>query len=274
MTATSHQVNFLHKNTVRNVYREIADTYDRRIPGESALDDRFTGTEFDFVLSRVQPGQAVLDLGCGTGRFSIPLARTARVTGLDLTEEMLDAARSKAKNEGLSVAFEQGDMAELPFADESFDVVVSMLALMHVPEAQRGQVFAEISRVLRPGGRALLGVKNSVFERFSSADRFAEVDITDVDTGELVFTQTGHDNDLRAPWRSFSPGELRSLGAINGLIPTSLIGNIPISVWLDSGVVNQGDAGALISTLERRLSDIAPFNELGYHLLFEAVRPR
>lgn len=263
------------KEHVRNVYNQIAGEYDRRIPGTTRVDERFMDTETAFVLERVLPEDRVLDLGCGTGRFTLPVARRAAdVVGLDLSAGMLDVADAKAREQGLAIGFEQGDMADLPFESGSFDVVVSMLALMHVPLADREQVFAEIGRVLRPGGRAVIGVKNEVFERFSAVDRFAAVDITDVAAKELLFTETDSGRELRAPWASFSPADLRRLFALSGLTVTSLRGNIPFSCWLADGVVADPHVLAAISGLEAKLGDIAPFNELGYHLLAEAVKPR
>ncbi|MEV5961599.1 class I SAM-dependent methyltransferase [Kribbella sp. NPDC051952] len=101
----------------------------------------------------VQAGEEVLDVACGTGNLTIPAARTgAHVTGLDLTPAML--ARAAERADGLAVEWVEGDAEDLPFADESFDVVLSAFGCMFAP---RHEVVAdELARVLRPGGR--LGV--------------------------------------------------------------------------------------------------------------------
>lgn len=262
------------KDLIAGVYERIADEYDQRIPGSTALDDHFSATEIAFVLDRVSGSDAVLDMGCGTGRLTLPLAREAgSVTGLDLTPGMMDEASRKARDEGLDIQFKQGDMAALPFPDDSFDVVVCMLALMHVPPSDRTQVFAEVRRVLRPAGRLLVGVKNAVFERFSSADRFATVDITDVENKELVFTKTREGDELRAPWHSFSPDELKRLSAVAGLVPVCLRGNIPISAWISDSIMDNRGLADAVRALETLLGDLPPFSHLGYHLLMEAVKP-
>jgi SAM-dependent methyltransferase len=100
----------------------------------------------------VGAGETVLDLACGTGNAAIPAAQAGgRVTGLDITPEMLDVARHRAAAAGVEVEWVEGDAEDLPFDDRNFDVVLSTFGCMFAP---RGDVVAdEISRVLRPGGR-------------------------------------------------------------------------------------------------------------------------
>lgn len=276
---TLHESKSLHdgdgeKETVKAVYERIAAEYDERIPGAGHADDMFTATELQFLMSKVEPGQRLLDMGCGTGRFTVPLAEAgAAVTGLDLTQAMLDQAEKKLAERGLAAELRQGDMAALPFPDESFDVVTSMLALMHIPLTDRAAVFSEVARVLTPGGRMLLCVKNGVFERLFRGDRFAEVDVTDVENKELIFTETRDGEELRAPWFSFTPDELTLLFARAGMTVTHLRGNTPISVWLAEQVLADPGIRSVVHRLESTLSDVPPFNHLGYHLMVEAVKP-
>lgn len=263
-----------HKATVRGVYQHIAAEYDERIPGTGPVDSRFTQSEHDFVFSKVQAGHRVLDLGCGTGRFTVPMAVLgAEVTGLDISTAMLDEARRKLKVQNVEAKLYEGDMAALPFADDSFEIITSMLALMHIPVEDRAKVFAEAARVLRPGGRMIIGVKNSIFERFIAADRFATVDITDVGANELHFTRTRSGEEFVAPWYSFSPDELAVLFATAGMIVTHLRGNSTLSAWLADEVLNDAGVSAVVRAVEDKLADIPPFNHLGYHLLVEAVKP-
>jgi SAM-dependent methyltransferase len=100
----------------------------------------------------VSPGEDVLDVACGTGNAAIPAAEAgARVVGLDLTPELFDRARERAGDAGVEVEWVEGDAEALPFADGSFDVVLSTFGCMFAP---RHQVTArELARVLRPGGR-------------------------------------------------------------------------------------------------------------------------
>jgi ubiquinone/menaquinone biosynthesis C-methylase UbiE len=259
---------------VRNVYETLAGEYDERIPGNGVVDDMFTDSEMNFLLGKIRAEDEVLDMGCGTGRFTLPLAeRVKAVSGLDLSPMMLATAREKLADRGLAAELHEGDMAALPFADGSFDVVTSMLAMMHIPREDRQQVFREVARVLRPGGRFLIGVKNTVFERMFRGDRFAAVDITDVASEELIFTKTRSGEDMVAPWHSFSPDELTSLSAVAGLTLVHLRGNSPISAWLADAVLADDAVRSTVRGLEAVLADVPPFNHLGYHLLAEVVKP-
>jgi ubiquinone/menaquinone biosynthesis C-methylase UbiE len=194
------------KDAIRAVYREIAEEYDERIPGRTPADRRFVETEMAFIFEKVAPACQVLDLGCGTGRITIPLAqRGCRVTGLDICAAMIAKLRDKATQAGLDVDLREADMEHLPFEANTFDAVTCVLALMHIPPESRQAVFLEASRVLKPGGRMIATAKNALFERLSCRDRFATVDVTDVPAKQLIFTKTRLGHDLKAPWHSFSP---------------------------------------------------------------------
>jgi SAM-dependent methyltransferase len=93
----------------------------------------------------------VLDVAAGTGNASIPAAKTgANVTASDLTPELLDAGRSRAEAEGVTLEWAEADAEDLPFDDASFDVVMSSIGAMFAPHHQ--QVADELVRVCRPGG--------------------------------------------------------------------------------------------------------------------------
>ncbi len=122
----------------------------------------------DGFLARVPPGATALDAGCGDGMLALQLAKKGvRVTGVDLSAPNIDFAKKQAQELGLEVDFLQGDVAELPFADRSFDYVVSSHVLEHLPDVQQGA--REIARVTRrhaliamptclnPGALTLLG---------------------------------------------------------------------------------------------------------------------
>jgi ubiquinone/menaquinone biosynthesis C-methylase UbiE len=103
----------------------------------------------------IQPGMLVLDLGCGTGNAAIAAARCgAVVTGVDPAERLLEVARQRAVEERLSIAFSRGDAGDIPARDGSFDLVLSVFAVIFAPDAQRAA--AEMVRVLRPGGRIVM----------------------------------------------------------------------------------------------------------------------
>lgn len=96
--------------------------------------------------------ESVLDVGCGTGNSAIPAAKTgASVTALDIVDHLLEQGRARAKEAGVEVDWVEGDAADLPFEDASFDVVLSVLGCMFAPDHQAAA--GEIARVLKPGGR-------------------------------------------------------------------------------------------------------------------------
>jgi SAM-dependent methyltransferase len=99
----------------------------------------------------IKAGQRVLDVACGTGVVAVTCARRgARVTGLDLTPELLDAARENAKIAAVEIDFHEGDAEQLPFPDATFDVVLSQFGHMFAPRPD--VAIAGMLRVLKPGG--------------------------------------------------------------------------------------------------------------------------
>ena len=114
------------------------------------------GAEFIARLG-IPAGSKVLDIATGTGNLAIPLARAGCVVaGVDIAPNLLVQARERAAVEGLTVQFDEGDAEELPYADASFDAVVTMFGAMFAPRPEL--VAAEMARVLKPGG--LLGMAN------------------------------------------------------------------------------------------------------------------
>jgi SAM-dependent methyltransferase len=103
-------------------------------------------------FAEIAPGQEVLDVGCGTGVVAVSAARAgARVRGLDLAPALLERARHNANLAGLAIDFVEGDAEALPYADASFDVVVSQFG--HIFAPRPAVAVAEILRVLKTGGR-------------------------------------------------------------------------------------------------------------------------
>lgn len=99
----------------------------------------------------VEPGMDVLDVACGTGNATIPAAKAgARVTGLDFAPRLLEIARERCADAMVEIDFLEGDAQEMPFADASFDRVVSTFGHMFAPDHER--TAGEMKRVLRPGG--------------------------------------------------------------------------------------------------------------------------
>jgi SAM-dependent methyltransferase len=99
----------------------------------------------------IGPGMKVLDVAAGTGNSSIPAAQTgAEVTASDLTPELLDAGRARAEAAGVALDWQVADAENLPFDDESYDVVMSSIGVMFAPHHQ--EAADNMVRVCKPGG--------------------------------------------------------------------------------------------------------------------------
>jgi arsenite methyltransferase len=139
-----------------------------RVPEIAA--ESFAGVANPFALGGLEPGETVLDVGSGAGTDSLVAAQMVgaegRVTGIDMTPAMLAKARAAAAEMGVTnVEFVEGEVERLPFADGTFDVVISNGVIDLIPD--KDAVFAEIERVLRPGGRiqvADVTIQNPVSE--------------------------------------------------------------------------------------------------------------
>jgi arsenite methyltransferase len=136
---------------------------------ESAAES-FAGVANPFSLGRLNAGERVLDLGSGAGTDSLIAAQMVgeqgSVTGIDMTAAMLARARAAANEIGLAnVQFVEAEAERLPFADESFDVVISNGVIDLIPD--KDAVFSELHRVLVPGGRMQIAdvtIQNPVSE--------------------------------------------------------------------------------------------------------------
>ncbi len=113
-------------------------------------------TELAFKMFTPVEGMKILDVGCGTGNFTIKLAeRGCKVVGIDISQDMLAIAREKIKGKDLDIEFVLGDVYDLKFDDNEFDGVFSMAAFEFIKEAQKAH--KEMMRVLKVGGQLLIG---------------------------------------------------------------------------------------------------------------------
>ncbi|WP_432937610.1 class I SAM-dependent methyltransferase [Kribbella sp. CA-253562] len=133
------------KEIVRRGYDALSARYDEAYGGESKYRDWI-----DRLTQRLDEGSRVLDIGCGSG---IPLARELAgaghaVTGVDLSEVQVCRARELVPQ----ATFIQADAAALDFPPESFDAVVSLYMLIHLPQDEQQELLAKVARWLRPGG--------------------------------------------------------------------------------------------------------------------------
>jgi ubiquinone/menaquinone biosynthesis C-methylase UbiE len=110
-------------------------------------------------LARLEAGEAVLDVGCGTGTLAIAVKRRVGpagvVHGVDASPEMIARAKRKATKAGVDVTFGTEIVEALPFPVGHFDAILSTLMLHHLPRPTRQQCAREMRRVLKPGGRVL-----------------------------------------------------------------------------------------------------------------------
>ena len=101
---------------------------------------------------KIAPGLSLLDVGCGAGQLVIPAARAGiNATGIDIATNLIQHALDRAKKEGITAQFDEGDAEQLPYADGSFDVVISLIGAMFAPRPDK--VASELARVCRPGGQ-------------------------------------------------------------------------------------------------------------------------
>ena len=147
-----------HAEWVRSVmsgYDDVATAYD---------ENRDPEAEVPFVESlagELSEGARVLDAGCGGGRAVLEtLSDRFELVGLDVSSEQLDLARERVPTAALA----RGDMARLPFAEDAFDALCSLHAIIHVPREHHEAVFTEFARVCRPGAELLVAVGNGAWE--------------------------------------------------------------------------------------------------------------
>lgn len=103
----------------------------------------------------LNPGQQVLDLGCGTGTLTILLKQLqpgSEITGLDGDPLILEIARQKAEADGVDILWQEGMAFDLPYPDASFDRVISCLMIHHLSAVNKVKAFREVNRVLKPRG--------------------------------------------------------------------------------------------------------------------------
>jgi SAM-dependent methyltransferase len=142
---------------------DLAEFYRDKFVSNAVLDHRYFKAldRFDlrfartmWVYDNVRRDSALLDLGCGAGMLALLKRKGVALTGVDLSEECVSAARRNGYDETVLA-----ELHHLPFADASFDYVASLDVIGHIPREQKDAVFSEIKRVLRPAGVTLHGIE-------------------------------------------------------------------------------------------------------------------
>ena len=168
--------------------RDLAEFYRTKFVSDEVLDSRYFNPldRFDmrfartmWVYDNISSGSDVLDLGCGAGMLALLKRKNVNLTGVDLSTECALAA----KRNGYDASF-SASLSQLPFADNSFDYVVTLDVLGHVAFEEKDAVLTEIKRVLRPDGVTLHGIECTDQEgrrRFNEMNeeelrRFVEID--------------------------------------------------------------------------------------------------
>jgi len=123
-----------------------------------------TASYLKFLKPFLQKDFKILDIGCGYGRLTIPLAKEGHnIEGVDLSPNLIEEAKLRAKKENLDVAFKIGDMRSLPYKDDSFDVVICMWSTFSYMLTVEDQVKAleQMARVLTKGGIAIIDLPST-----------------------------------------------------------------------------------------------------------------
>jgi ubiquinone/menaquinone biosynthesis C-methylase UbiE len=137
-------------------------------------------------LAGLKPGEAVLDVGCGTGTQAILakeyVGEAGSVSGIEPAMEMVNYARRKAARRGLSVDIKPGVIEQLNYPDKSFDVILCIIVMHHMPDETKVLGIKEMARVLKPGGRLLVVDSNLQLLPSFEQDGFSQVK-----AGEIPF---------------------------------------------------------------------------------------
>lgn len=208
----------------------------------------------------VSKGDDVLDVGCGTGVLTRELTRhvedNGSATGFDLSESMLGVARARCPE----ATFRQGNVIDLPFDDQSFDVVISAFMLMFVPDPEKA--LSEMRRVLKTGGRLVVSVWQSL-----------ENNIVYRELVESTLEIAGADSadSMAWPFSMGEPGRLESVFRAAGIAEVAIsehdgMANFPsveefvateIQAWLLADSVDSDQIGAIVELLRAKYPPFA-----------------
>jgi 2-polyprenyl-3-methyl-5-hydroxy-6-metoxy-1,4-benzoquinol methylase len=197
----------------------LRDVYEQRGGaeyGEPVFPDPLLDRKFDVLvdeLRRLLPVEALLDAGCGDGRYLTALPGLGpvpkRIVGVDIAESILDTARRATSSVGLEPKLMRANLERLPLGDSEFDVVISIQVIEHLVDPMAGA--GELARVLKPGGTLLLSTDNraNLITRTLNAPRWVVASIV----RKRHFRER-----FKFPHRSFSRQELSRMLVESGLV--------------------------------------------------------
>jgi len=174
------------KQWYEEVFTNFANTYDKEEFTKGTIQEvGFLESEIEFDRTK-----QILDVGCGTGRHAIELAKRGyQVTGIDLSEDQLKKAREKAGNEGVEVTFLQRDARDFSF-DDPFDLVIMMcegaFSLMETDE-MNFRILQKAERSLKQGGKFIFTTLNALFPLYHSVKDFTNAGSTGVQSDQNTF---------------------------------------------------------------------------------------
>ncbi len=153
----------------------LREVYDKIAPAHYSLRhwSRFR-RELEALVARWQKGR-LLNLGCGHGADFLPFKGGFELYGVDFSSVMLELARKYARKFDLTVNLVLADVSQLPFSNASFDWAISVATYHHLEGETRERAFAELRRVLKPGGEAFITVWNRCQPRFWFSKKEASV---------------------------------------------------------------------------------------------------
>lgn len=275
------------ENPVRAYYERLAAQEWRRLerPDDGVLEWALTCRA---LTGNLPPTGRVLDIGGGPGRYAIWLAQHGyRVVLADLSPALLEVARARIAESGLSALVEaivEADARDLsPWADASFDAVLSLGPFYHLPNAaDRDRAAREIYRVLRPGGIAFVALMpRYAFLRRTLALADERHRLASPEFVARILTEGTFVNDIPGRFTGgygFRPAEVAPFFARHGLQPIDLLateGMIPDlqGALADLSVSDPASYHATLDMIARTANDPAILG-LANHLLFIGRRPR
>jgi ubiquinone/menaquinone biosynthesis C-methylase UbiE len=162
-----------NKKTPRQFYTEL---------GYKKLAERkpsaYTKAELTYLLRLIRKDSKILDLACGYGRFAIPLAKQGyKIEGLDITPSFIKKAKEESHKNGIKIRFRVGDMGDMPYKSESFNVVICMWDAFSeiLGKKDQSRAIKEIYRVLKPGGFAIIEVHNNKSSGYQKPNKIADI---------------------------------------------------------------------------------------------------